>query len=299
MGGALTFPNRRTLQLWQDLSWKIVQIYCIFKPSLQTSFMNPFGHFIKLSDASSSVEKLRRLGFKCSDLFPDLQLPPATLDIRTAVKASTIISRTIRKKDFSSHANAISSVYPSRLCLWGLRSPFPGLEARVDILANNTVVTLFQVQLKQREFSTNYQRARFSLTNAPKLSKSKSGSTCLRSFFCCHPGGGAGAGSVASSFITTDTSSRSSAVTTERKNLFCTLTHLSVPGEEEEKFGAGDGDHLAHVGIWPAGDLVPHPPASWAQTKQQVKEGCSNHTHLKRKKMMLFLSLQWLSCSCS
>lgn len=56
------------------------------------------------------------------------------------------------------------------------------------------------------------------------------------------------------------------------KTLFGILTGPSIPGEEEEKFGAGDGDHLADVGVGPAGNLVPHPAASWAHTQRMQAE---------------------------
>lgn len=51
--------------------------------------------------------------------------------------------------------------------------------------------------------------------------------------------------------------------------IFHTLTSQTVPGEVEEIFGAGDGDHLADLGTGPAGDLVPHPTASWAEPQRE------------------------------
>lgn len=84
------------------------------------------------------------------------------------------------------------------------------------------------------------------------------------------------------SFITADPSSLSSTRTTDRKILFGTLTGPSVPGEEEQKLGARDGDHLADVGVGPAGDLVPHPEAPWAQTvskhADRLRKSVSRHS---------------------
>lgn len=47
--GRQDLPEKTNLQPWQDLTRNTVQIYCLLKPSFQTSFMSDFGHFIRLS----------------------------------------------------------------------------------------------------------------------------------------------------------------------------------------------------------------------------------------------------------
>lgn len=68
----------------------------------------------------------------------------------------------------------------------------------------------------------------------------------------------------------------------ETYKIYCinsVLTCRNVPGEVEEIFGTRDGDHLSNISTGPAGDLVPHPTASWAnrssrdKRQREAKEG--------------------------
>lgn len=134
---------------------------------------------------------------------------------------------------------------------------------RQNRLKDNQGKKLFQVQISKCIFYTHGQTLHISLTNVPKWD----GWIC-RWVFSLLGEGEAFQGALTvfpphSLPLTLHLFPRQERQT--EKNLLGTLTGLSVPGEQEGKIGAGDGDHLADVSVGPTGDLLPHPTASWKQ----------------------------------
>lgn len=109
-GATLTFPKRRNLCLWQDLTKNIVQIYYLLKPTLQTSFMSAFCHFIKLSVHRLLLNSFANLVSK--------DLPPTTRELRLKWSVRNHLKDNREKNKTSVHPQLQFPLFTPQDCVY-------------------------------------------------------------------------------------------------------------------------------------------------------------------------------------
>lgn len=185
-GPTLTFPKRRNLRLWQDLTKNIVQIYYLLKPTLQTSFMSAFCHFIKLSVHRLLLNRFANLVSKVL-IFPDLQLPPTTRQLRLkwSVRNHLKDNREKIKLQFTRNCNflclLLKTVFMGAALTFswpGGTSGYPGQKHGVNIIIPSS---------NQR---VNFLHAARHHTSLSLMFQNGTAADTVGAFLCCHAKGG-------------------------------------------------------------------------------------------------------------